>query len=542
MGSSQRKIWWLASSSILAPWFGLAPLPAQVPAHAVLLNPTANYGAVRSLTFGDTIVVVGHTSGTFLNFVHVARSSDRGRTWPLLEQPIAYAPIVGDVVATGSDVHISVNAQWTGPHVISSHDGGVTWNPPVRVSAASNANSFGTPRLHAHGNTVNVVWYEPRATGRYWSNQSTDGGRTWSTTDTRLDVGLPVGQQPTDVTLLTDGSELHVFYQELGTPGSTIYQRSLDDGATWLPAARLIQPTVGGVFAQSANRLLVAGWNTNVAITSVDQGTTWTPVQGFGIPQVQAAAVTDQTILLVGLQPGPIGPTTLIQVSTDGGASWLAAPYQIPSNRFNYTVTAQATSSALFVHYAFQNDQQSPPGLVIQSDDAGQTWRRVDGDAGLGFEATDDGAVVLTKTGWNGLDRRVWVLEGHTALGVGTAGTGAIVPELAGRDLAGLGRTFTLDVNGTRGGSLGALFTSFGAAQAMPLGAATFWLPQPITSMVFVASGTPGAAGAGAATMAVAVPNTAALAGVRLLSQALILDPLAAFDFCATRAIESWVR
>ena len=169
-------------------------------------------------------------------------------------------------------------------------------------------------------------------------------------------------------------------------------------------------------------------------------------------------------------------------------------------------------------------------------------WRQVAGDGGRGMWAADDGALVLGKTGWNGTDVQAWVLEGHTELGQGSPGTGGVVPTLAGRGLAGLGRTFTLETENARGGAVGACFCAFGPATNTPLGSAVLYLQQPIATLAFATGGVAGLPGSGTASVPVAVPSSTDFAGLRLLSQAFVVDPAVADGFAATPAIETWIR
>jgi hypothetical protein len=85
-------------------------------------------------------------------------------------------------------------------------------------------------------------------------------------------------------------------------------------------------------------------------------------------------------------------------------------------------------------------------------------------------------------------------------------------------------------------GALGAWFLTFGAAANVPLGSATLYLQQPIGPSVFLTNAT------GTASLPVTVPATASFAGLRLASQAFVLDAGAAGGFAATRAIETWIR
>jgi hypothetical protein len=520
---------------------------AQVPSHAVRIDPSLVTGEHRILAAGDTVVVVGRTGGAAPDFVHVARSPDGGRTWPVRELPIAWAPRIGTLCGDSAAMHVAVNAMWTGPHLVSSYDGGVTWLPPVRVSAMSNSRSIDVPVVVAEGADVLVLWNELRSVaglpevGMVLCNRSTDGGRTWAATDARLDSNTaPATIGSHDV--VAAGPERHVLWGEVSLAGSrTLYSRSLDRGATWSPS-RVLAATQLVRAAGSTSTLLAADATAAAMLRSADGGTTWVPVVGHGITRVVDLAVHGARVLLVGSEtaPAPAQRQILLQVSEDGGASWLPQPYRVPLYR-SAGVEAEVTATAAFVHFAF-GDQIEPRGAVIQSDDGGVTWRLAVDAGGSAFAADDDRALVVAYRALVSAGAWVFVMAGHTALGVGTAGSGGVVPTLQGRGLPGLGRTFDLEVAGCVGGAQGLVAAGFGPAVDLPLGGARLYVGQPMASLPFVAGGAVGQPGAGGARLTIAVPNTPAVVGVRLLSQAFVVDGGAGFGFAASAARETWIR
>lgn len=520
--------------------FGAALLIAQVPSHAVLLNPTAWLATPRLARAGAVVHAVGITEGADPYFIHYARSTDGGRTWPLREVPLAYALALGDLVVDGPNVHVVVSTRWAGPFVISSTDGGTTWAPGRRVSQESNVLYVSAPLLHASGPIQNVVWSENRATGTLWTNRSVDGGATWQAHDLNLGHGLPSGFDAAP-TLIASGPELHVFWARQSPAPETMYQRSTDAGATWLHRPQVLAPAAMVRAAGDQTHLMVTDAAGAYTLRSLDRGLTWTPCTGHGITQVVDLAVSGPHALLVGRRGTTYPMDVQLQVSNDAGATWRAEPYVVPLWR-GANITARTTGDADFVHFEFASDQFRVPGAVIQSEDSGDHWRLVDGDAGRGLWTSDDGAIVMTRTGWNGTDVRAWVLEGHTSYGQGSPGTGGQLPSLAGRDLAGLGRTCRLVLGNARGGSVGALFTSFDALASAPFGAATLYVQAPIVTSALATDGVPGTAGVGGAEVLVTIPADPAFAGYTIRSQAFVLDPAVADGFAATRAVETWLR
>ncbi|MCA8974497.1 MAG: exo-alpha-sialidase [Planctomycetes bacterium] len=337
--------------------------------------------------------------------------------------------------------------------------------------------------------------------------------------------------------VVADGPVLNVFWTRLDTGARLAHQRSSDGGATWLPAPALLTGgALGGVAGHGS--VVMAFDDAGSVMASNDTGATWSPSVGHGIGLVKDVAVGDAGILLVG-RPNAASHTLLMNVSADGGLTWLPVPHVVPSARL-FEVTALATD-ALLVHLRFR-DNFEPTGYVLQSDDGGLQWRFVTDAAGNGLHAWAGNAIAVTRTGVNGLDQLAYVMAGHTALGSGTAGTGGITPQLEGMGLPSLGRTFALSVRQARGGALGILGASFAAPVGIPFGGGTLYLAPPIVPIAFVASGVAGAPGAGAASSAIAVPSSTGFQGLSMTSQAFVLDPGAAAGFAATRAVETWIR
>ncbi|MBL8724648.1 MAG: exo-alpha-sialidase [Planctomycetes bacterium] len=523
---------------------------AQVPAHAVQLDPTTSIASVGISLDGDRVLVVGRTQMPNLGFVHIARSSDGGRTWPIRELPIAYASLVGTLVAAGASAHVVLNEYWVGPHVVSSYDGGATWQPPVRVSAVSNSFLVYTPHLTVDGNELLVAWVESRAVGGpparpvLLVNRSVDGGRTWASSDTVV-AGPTAATQIFDTKLLAVGSTRHLLWGQQDATGlaQTLHSRSLDGGATWT-VGRVLGPVRMVRAAGSAQVLLVADSSGATLQRSLDGGVTWLPVVGHGIQNVADLAVHGRRVLLVGngaAQQPALG-TILLQMSADGGATWLPQPFAVLRYR-PASVQAVVAGDAAFVHFGFDGSQE-PRGAVIQSDDGGVTWRLVVDAGGLGFAADLDRAVVVAKGPAATPSAWAFVMAGHTARGVGTAGSGGIVPTLQGRGLPGRGRTFQLEVEGCVGGGQGLLAGGFGSPVDLPFGSARLHVPQPMLAVPFLANGVSGLPGAGGASVAVVVPNSAAVVGLQLVSQAFVLDggAVGGDGFAATAARETWIR
>jgi hypothetical protein len=524
-------------------------LAAQIPAHASLLNPSQPQDQMRFRHQGETIHCVGVTRGTQPYVVNYARSQDGGRTFPLVDVPLAYiggnsslvSGLLGNLTVDGAFVGTVVGMPWVGPHLLRSLDGGNTWQPPTRLSLEYSLHVARRPFVHASGNDVCIVWNEPRATGHVWSQHSADLGNTWRTSDLALDGSLPFAN---DWSLLSagDGRHLHVVHNRATTPLAVYHHRSLDGGRTWTTTPQPIGTTTIAHLTVSGSLVVAAGDTGAAMLVSPDAGSTWSNRSVPGIAateQIRSLAVHGQRILVVALQAPALPTNVLLQVSADAGATWLPQPYVVGLYRDGYMI-AHAGPDALFVQFPF-SDQRHPPGALIQSDDDGVNWRLVTGEIGREFVALDAGGLALTHSGVGSTDWQAWVVGGHTTHGAGTAGAGGFVPKLRGRGTVGIGRTIGFEVEGTRGGAPTMFFWSTGPLTNQAVGSSTLYLPQVLAGRLVAANGAAGLPGVGVASTAMVIPNDPALAGLRLATQAFALDASVPDGFVASGAVESWV-
>ncbi|MFO1078168.1 MAG: sialidase family protein [Planctomycetota bacterium] len=515
----------------------LAPCAAQVPAHAVLLNPSGRAYEPRFAVSGDTVHACGVTPSFPAGFIHYARSDDGGATWPVREQVIAYTTEFDDIAADGDLVVALVNSAYFGPHTITSRDGGHTWSVPVRVSQQSAYHQLTGARVLVHGTAVVVAWYEERAAGRAFLNRSADGGATWLPIDVRLDVGAAFGAlNPyfNQMLLCADWPVLNVLWDHVAPSGFTaLAQRSTDGGATWLPAAApLAMGKLRGVSGAGAT-IVAVGEPAPTVLRSADAGATFQASTGHGLTMPQQVAVNGSIVVAAG-NVATSGVGVQVNVSGDGGVTWPLPPQMFSFGTRVVVGEPHVAPGACLLRCQFF-DPAGPSGLLFQSDDLGVTWRQLPGEAGVRVDAGVDRVLVATHTLSTSPSTWVYVAAGHTPLGAGTTGTGGAVPRLEGRGLPALGRSFRLEVTGARPLGLGAFATSFAPPAPVPLGAATLYAGQPIVPVVFATD----AAGAGA--LQVAVPASPAFVGLVLTSQAFVLDAGAAGGFSSTRALRTWI-
>ncbi|MCA8976381.1 MAG: hypothetical protein KDC98_16800, partial [Planctomycetes bacterium] len=117
--------------------------------------------------------------------------------------------------------------------------------PDLRVDhgSAAGASESWRPDIAVVGASIYTTWMDYRDGDMdIYFNRSRDGGRTWLANDVRLDTGSPAGSAwSADPRITASGDTVVVVWQDFR--GGTfphvagIYcNRSLDGGATWLPA------------------------------------------------------------------------------------------------------------------------------------------------------------------------------------------------------------------------------------------------------------------------------------------------------------------
>lgn len=511
-------------------------LLAQVPSSATRLDPSTRQRRPHLGRDGDTVHVVA-TNIDFTTDVYYARSGDGGRTWPVRERILATNTEVTGLAVSGDDVFVACNSNGD-RSLLASFDRGDSWQTAVVLPPG-----YRRARVYAFGSNVLVfcVGASYSQNHRVLVVQSADRGRSWSA-PRELSLGLPTGSTVTDdePQVVVEGAAIHLFWNR-GTPLLHLaYQSSMDGGATWLPTARWLTnaPLVGA--GMGAGRLLVQASST--LWMSSNHGATWAPLPGHGLAHPSALAMDGANALVVEAVSTSGGAVLRMASSRDAGHTWTVSntTFAAAAALINPLAEAHVIGDAMFVrHYT-----SGGSGLtnIQQSDDGGATWRSVFDLATVLFRADRDGGFALVE------ERQpagLWIhsLEGHTRFGTGNAGTGGVVPTLTGRGLAGFGRTIRLELAQARGGALVGYVIGLTGITDLPMGShARLHVAQPIGPSLQLASGAPGQAGVGTATLAVVIPNAPSLVGLCLVSQCFVVDPGAPDGFCATAARETWIR
>lgn len=477
----------------------------QAPVQATLLIPlTPTSSSLRNAQIvreGDTVHLLGECGGP----MRFASSTDGGRTWPMGLRTLT--PSVGyyAMAASGPRVYIAWQGLTSARQLWISSDGGLTF-PTVR----SIPNGFYAPHVHASGLDLNLLQVgDPVGV---LALHSADGGATWASS-TNLAQGLG-GANASDLSLhvFADGGELIAVWERRVPRIHVASCRSTDGGATW--SASRMWPTDAPLVAVAA---ALGRWFAQAGSTlwrSTNHGVTWSPVAGHGFAFPAALAMDGPRLLAV--ESVAANLPLRVAASLDGGDTWSISSMTLP---WWVMVEAAVVGDAMFVVV--------PGRGVHQSDDGGVSWRTVEDQEVTAWHAQPDGAIAVAFVPGAAAGDFVWVSEGHSRLGTGTTGTGGIVPSLRGAGLAGIGRTFSLELDDALGGSLAAFWIAIGNASV---------------AVVAPTTGAPGQPGAGAASFPVSVPANPAFVGLRLLSRGYVFDAAAAQGYCATESRESWIR
>lgn len=186
--------------------------------------------------------------------LRVAASADGGLTWApstvaATGFPAEPADINDfDICCEGTTVYVAFEARDSTPtgggerdmYAAASADGGATWLPSVRLdSGPVGAADSRDGQICCRGNTAHVVWWdEVSGTEMIYASRTTDSGATWSTATVLNPEPLLGSQGAFEPRVCCSGSNVYAVWEQEYDAGQDIHMnRSVDGGATWLPAS-----------------------------------------------------------------------------------------------------------------------------------------------------------------------------------------------------------------------------------------------------------------------------------------------------------------
>ncbi|HEX3844464.1 MAG TPA: hypothetical protein VHV80_08895 [Steroidobacteraceae bacterium] len=243
-----------------------------------------------------------------------------------------------------------------------------------------------------------AVFYIGSSGGGIWKTE--DAGRNWhNVSDGFFDVGAigAIAVAPSDPSVIYAGTGEASIRGQTTSPGDGIY-KSTDAGKTWTHLGLAATLHIAAIAIDPANPdtvYVAAQGNPYVpsrdrgVYRSHDGGQTWSrvlfvnPTTGahdLSIdpkdPRVLYAALWDYQRLPWNIRSG--GPGSGLWKSTDGGNTWHRLRQGLPSLMGNTGVAVSPVDPDRV--YAMI---EAVHGGVFRSDDAGRTWRRTNGDAGI---------------------------------------------------------------------------------------------------------------------------------------------------------------
>ncbi len=551
---------------------------------------------------GEKVYVVwsddrnGRNSGD----IHFNRSLDGGATW-LPNALRLDTDLPGSAQSTApriAAVDESVYVVWEETrenlyrdiYFNKSNDCGSTWlNTDLRLNTTSSFFGTSKPELSASGDSVFVTWGDtrnhigfdfPRRMDIYF-NRSLDGGRTWLNDDLRVETDSS-SHMSVFPKIMSEGSSVYVIWSDERNGNPDIYfNRSLDDGSSWLLSDRRLDTDSPGIGGSLHPQLAVAGeavfavWRDSRQQDPVwgpydvyfnrspDRGSSWlssdlklsrTPGQfSVGIPQVASSS----DLVIVAWPDGRFGGSIFCNRSLDQGATWLSSDVRVDrgSGELLFDGQPRVTVLGMSVYAIWARKKDGEADIFFnRSSDGGINWLssdiRLDGDqpgaaASLRPEIAMGGESVYVT--WqderNGSSDIYFTIPfGALPYGEGTPGTGGNTPTLHGTDALTLGSTFTLSINNAIGGAAGLLAVGGPGSKAdIPLAGGSL-LIDPIGRLVpIVLGGSAGVPGEGAVNIQVPIPSFPELIGFNLNFQAALLDPAAVAGMTLTNAIEAWI-
>jgi hypothetical protein len=496
------------------------------------------------------------------------------------------------IVVCWRDARASSSVSLASIYCNRSLDGGLTWMPSdvrINTGVAPGQSLAMLQTISCEGSEVFVTWEDTRSGGRdIYFNRSSDSGATWMANDIRIDTGDLAGSANSfNARHAIDGSKIHVVWQDLRNSSFSAdiyYNRSLDAGATWLPAAVPINHSPAITYQGAISpRIAVAGdsvyvmWQDNpsdpglVLLSrdiffnrSLDQGTTWLPTDtrlntsapaGSYFTEWPDLCASGNQVFAVWIDRRH-PRTVAFNRSLDSGSTWLPMEVPIshsPPNTFPIIDTPRIVSSGPLLLATWADSRSGNFDIFCNSsDDSGTTWlqanQRIDTGSPAGVANSFLPIPVLDNTSpyivWeDGRNSEQHIFLnlpfGHIRYGDGLAGSGGFMPRISSQGIAKHGQTITMPISNGLGGAPSIL--ALGLQKAfIPLFSGVLLVDPLVTSWLALGGGV-GVPGDGTAAPAIALPSSSAFIGVAIFGQAFVFDAGAPSNLSMSPGVELWI-
>jgi hypothetical protein len=241
---------------------------------------------------GGQVHVVWFDDRSGISQVYTKRSLDGGVTWQpdVRLSPDGVASEHPAIARSGRQVYVAWHDLLPeGPAVAlrRSLDGGTTWGPAIRLGAGA------LPAVAASGPGVRVVWsYEREGQAEVYTRSSADFAATWDEEERISEV--PYESWVPTVELA--GERAFIGWVDYGDGNEEEYlRRSTDAGATWEPRQRLTDDPADS-------------WAPSLAIAGSTVHITWFDRRDAGVTDLDVETKLDEALALVGQTPPPLPP------------------------------------------------------------------------------------------------------------------------------------------------------------------------------------------------------------------------------------------
>ena len=275
-------------------------------------------------------------------------------------------------------------------YIKASHDGGSTFGASKRIS--SEGGTFIPVMASADGKYVYVTWVDERNGAQFdlYVNASQDGGKTWATSETRLDHG-DNRISSIDPKIVAEGSNAWVTWVEGESPVAVYARATKDGGLSWGKKVLVTNPTLPPIrptLLRTKGKLF-AYWYSSQGVagaSSSDDGVSWTaiPLVPDTDGAIDLAVTTDAkgTVhMAVGRKPTDSSRENMFYLRAEDGVTF-SPPVRVNSGLpFDTTATlpeisVDATGAVLVV---WQDQRYFRASInANMSKDNGQTWQKED--------------------------------------------------------------------------------------------------------------------------------------------------------------------